>query len=35
MTNKRSSGMLLHLTSLPGREGIGTMGKNAMEWIDF
>lgn len=33
--NKRSSGILLHLTSLPGREGIGTMGKNAFAWIDF
>jgi 4-alpha-glucanotransferase len=33
--NKRSSGILLHLTSLPGEEGIGTMGKNAYEWIDF
>jgi len=32
---KRSSGILLHLTSLPGREGIGTMGKNAFAWIDF
>jgi 4-alpha-glucanotransferase len=33
--NKRKSGILLHLTSLPGKEGIGTMGKNAMAWIDF
>ncbi len=33
--NKRSSGILLHLTSLPGKEGIGTMGKNAYAWIDF
>lgn len=33
--NKRSSGILLHLTSLPGKEGIGTMGKNAFNWIDF
>jgi 4-alpha-glucanotransferase len=33
--NKRSSGILLHLTSLPGKEGIGTMGKNAYKLIDF
>lgn len=33
--NKRSSGILLHLTSLPGKEGIGTMGKEAFEWIGF
>ncbi len=31
----RSSGILLHLTSLPGKEGSGTMGKNAFQWIDF
>lgn len=31
----RSSGILLHITSLPGREGIGTLGKHAMRWIDF
>lgn len=33
--NVRSSGILLHLTSLPGREGSGTMGKNAFSWVDF
>lgn len=33
--DKRSSGILLHLTSLPGKEGVGTMGKNAFAWIDF
>jgi len=32
---ERNSGILLHITSLPGKEGIGTLGKNAMEWIDF
>jgi 4-alpha-glucanotransferase len=31
----RTSGILLHITSLPGREGIGTLGKNACKWIDF
>ena len=33
--NPRSSGLLLHLTSLPGREGCGTMGGEARRWIDF
>ncbi|MDD4848321.1 MAG: 4-alpha-glucanotransferase [Bacteroidales bacterium] len=32
---KRHSGILLHPTSLPGNEGIGTLGKNAFSWIDF
>ena len=32
---QRSSGILLHITSLPGREGIGTLGSHAMKWIDF
>jgi len=31
----RSSGILLHITSLPGKEGIGTLGKKAFEFIDF
>lgn len=33
--NKRSSGILLHVTSLPGREGIGTLGNEAFAWIDL
>lgn len=33
--NKRKSGILLHITSLPGIEGIGTMGKNAFQFVDF
>lgn len=33
--NKRSSGILLHITSLPGKEGIGTLGKEAFSFIDF
>jgi 4-alpha-glucanotransferase len=33
--NKRSSGVLLHITSLPGVEGVGTMGKNAFRFVDF
>ena len=34
MTN-RKSGILLHITSLPGKEGIGTLGKNAFQFVDF
>ena len=35
MMFKRSSGILLHPTSLPGKYGIGTLGVEAREWIDF
>ena len=31
----RASGILMHLSSLPGPYGIGTMGKSAYEFIDF
>ena len=31
----RASGILLHLSSLPGPYGIGTMGKCAYEFVDF
>lgn len=31
----RSSGILMHLSSLPSDYGIGTMGKAAFEFIDF
>lgn len=31
----RSSGILLHPTSLPGKFGIGTLGKEAYDFIDF
>lgn len=31
----RSGGILLHITSLPGKEGIGTLGENAFRFIDF
>jgi len=31
----RKSGILMHITSLPGPHGIGTMGKNAYKFIDF
>jgi 4-alpha-glucanotransferase len=32
---KRSSGILLHPTSLPGPEGMGDLGPEAYHWIDF
>ena len=31
----RKSGILMHITSLPGRYGVGTMGKTAYEFVDF
>lgn len=35
MKFKRSSGILLHPTSLPGSYGIGDIGSAAHRWIDF
>ena len=31
----RTSGILLHISSLPGKEGIGTIGKGAYDFIRF
>ncbi len=31
----RQSGILMHITSLPGTYGVGTMGKEAFEFVDF
>ena len=31
----RSSGILMHISSLPSEGGIGTMGKQAREFVDF
>ena len=31
----RKSGILMHVTSLPSRYGIGSMGKCAYEFVDF
>jgi len=31
----RSGGVLLHITSLPNRQGIGTLGREAFDFIDF
>ncbi|MBI5219216.1 MAG: 4-alpha-glucanotransferase [Bacteroidia bacterium] len=35
MEFKRSSGILLHPTSLPGKYGIGTLGREAYKFVDF
>jgi len=35
MLNRRSCGVLLHPTSLPGPGGIGTMGDDARRFVDF
>ena len=35
MNIKRSSGLLLHPSSLPGPYGIGDFGFEARRWIDF
>jgi 4-alpha-glucanotransferase len=32
---ERSSGILLHISSLPGFDGIGSMGKDAFLFVDF
>ena len=31
----RASGILMHITSLPGPYGIGTMGAEAFAFVDF
>ena len=31
----RQSGILMHITSLPGPDGIGSLGKEAYEFADF
>ena len=31
----RRSGILMHITSLPGSYGVGTMGKSARDFVDF
>jgi 4-alpha-glucanotransferase len=35
MNIARSSGILLHPTSLPGRFGIGDLGREAYKFVDF
>ncbi len=31
----RESGVLMHITSLPGKYGVGTLGKTAFDFVDF
>ena len=33
--NKRASGVLMHITSLPGDYGIGSFGQAAYDFVDF
>lgn len=35
MEHQRSSGILLHPTSLPGNYGIGSLGRHAYEFVDY
>jgi len=35
MDFSRSSGILMHISSLPGKYGIGDVGTNAYQWIDM
>ena len=35
MLNKRANGVLMHISSLPGKTGIGTMGREAYEFVDW
>src|SRR5262245_42091290 len=35
LTGRRSSGLLLHPTSLPGVHGNGDLGKSAFDFVDF
>lgn len=32
---KRANGVLMHISSLPGKFGIGTLGQNAYKFVDF
>ena len=32
---ERNSGIIMHITSLPGEYGIGTMGESAYDFVDF
>ncbi len=35
LNNERGAGILCHISSLPGKYGIGTLGKSAYEFADF
>lgn len=32
---ERQSGVLMHISSLPGKYGIGSFGKSAYDFVDF
>lgn len=32
---QRQSGVLMHVSSLPGKYGIGSMGQAAYDFVDF
>ena len=32
---KRASGILMHITSLPSKWGVGTLGEEAFRFVDF
>ena len=32
---KRQSGVLMHISSLPGKYGIGSFGQSAYDFVDF
>ena len=35
MKFRRSSGIILHPSSLPGHDGIGSLGSEAFQWVDY
>lgn len=35
MIKERSAGVLMHITSLPGEYGVGTIGKEAFNFVDY
>ena len=35
LMSKRESGVLMHISSLPGNYGIGSFGKSAYDFVDF
>lgn len=35
LNHKRGSGILMHISSLPGKYGIGTFGEEAYDFVDF
>ena len=35
LLDKRANGVLMHISSLPGKTGIGTLGSSAYAFVDF